>query len=84
MTSDRSRVAYRPRPERSAAPLCQGGGAGRARRDPGPGKAAAELQARQSLPQIAVMRALLLILFAAFLAMTVLPGLLQLAGAPFG
>jgi hypothetical protein len=39
--------------------------------------------ARRSLPQVDITRALLFALLIAFLTMTVLPILLELAGAPF-
>jgi hypothetical protein len=79
-TIERSRVAPRARPKRRVARPRPGAEVGLRRRRPASRAAGA---AQESLPQIDITRALLLALLMAFLTMTVLPRLLELAGAPF-
>jgi hypothetical protein len=82
-TSERSCVARRALPKRWAARSRPGNGAYRGRRALRPRNAAMVGPARRSLPQVDITRAVLFTLLIAFLTMTVLPILLELAGAPF-
>ena len=82
-TSEQSRVARRALPKRWVARPRQDLGAGRGRRALRPRGAAMVRPARPSLPQVDITRALLFALLMAFVTMTVLPMLLELAGAPF-